>query len=99
MGTDIAFLGALINHVLQGDHWFREYVVAYTNASTLVDEDYEDSEDLDGVFVGWDPETRSYDPSALGLRGHAACRPPPASASRPRAARAASAPTARTAPA
>jgi formate dehydrogenase major subunit len=38
VGTDIAFLGGLINHVLQGDHWFREYVEAYTNASTIVDE-------------------------------------------------------------
>ncbi len=69
VGTDIAFLGALINHVLEGDHWFREYVLAYTNASTLVDEDYEDSEDLDGVFSGWDPETRTYDPSAWGYEG------------------------------
>jgi formate dehydrogenase major subunit len=69
VGTDIAFLGGLINHVLQGDHWFREYVEAYTNASTIVDEGYEDSEDLDGVFVGWDEESKSYDPSHWGYEG------------------------------
>ena len=32
-GTDIAFLGALVNHVLSNDLDFREYVVAYTNAA------------------------------------------------------------------
>jgi formate dehydrogenase major subunit len=69
VGTDIAFLGGLINHVLQGDHWFREYVEAYTNASTIVDEGYLDSEDLDGVFVGWDEESRTYDPSHWGYAG------------------------------
>jgi formate dehydrogenase major subunit len=69
VGTDIAFLGGLINHVLQGDHWFREYVEAYTNASTIVDEGYLDSEDLDGVFVGWDEESSTYDPSHWGYAG------------------------------
>jgi formate dehydrogenase major subunit len=69
VGTDIAFLGGLINHVLQGDHWFREYVEAYTNASTIVDEGYEDSEDLDGVFVGWNEESKTYDPSHWGYEG------------------------------
>lgn len=33
-GTDAVFLGALINHVLQNDLYFREFVLAYTNAST-----------------------------------------------------------------
>jgi len=31
-GTDIAFLGGLIHHVLEGGHVFREYVAHYTNA-------------------------------------------------------------------
>src|SRR6266516_2255811 len=35
-GTDIAFLGGLINYVLQHEQYFKEYVVAYTNASTLI---------------------------------------------------------------
>src|SRR5215217_4808323 len=61
-GSDIAFLGALVNHVLTNGREFREYVVAYTNAATIIDEGYEDTEDLEGLFSGWDPETRTYDP-------------------------------------
>ena len=37
-GSDIAFLGGLVNHVLSNDLDFREYVVAYTNAANLIDE-------------------------------------------------------------
>ncbi len=64
VGTDIAFLGALINHVLEGEHWFKEYVLAYTNAATLVDPEFVDTEDLDGLFSGFDEATKSYDPSS-----------------------------------
>lgn len=60
-GSDIAFLGGLIHHVLENELDFREYVLAYTNASSLISEDFVDSEDLGGLFSGWDPETRSYD--------------------------------------
>ncbi|PZS18176.1 MAG: formate dehydrogenase, partial [Acidimicrobiales bacterium] len=59
-GSDIAFLGAIINHVLQNNKYFREYVVAYTNASTIVGEDFRDTEDLAGVFSGLDEDSRSY---------------------------------------
>ena len=37
-GSDIAFLGALVNHVLSNDLDFREYVVAYTNAASIIEE-------------------------------------------------------------
>ena len=60
-GADIAFVGGLINYVLQNDKYFREYVVAYTNGPTIIDEDFRDTEDLDGLFSGWDPEHRTYD--------------------------------------
>jgi formate dehydrogenase major subunit len=69
VGTDIAFLGGLINYVLENDLWFHEYVTAYTNAATLVGEDYRDTEDLDGLFSGWNPETRSYDPATWQYEG------------------------------
>ncbi|MDT5213223.1 MAG: formate dehydrogenase major subunit [Mycobacterium sp.] len=59
-GTDIAFLGGIINYVLSENKYFREYVVNYTNAATLVTEDYEDSEELDGLFVGFDAEEHKY---------------------------------------
>ncbi|NMH80127.1 molybdopterin-dependent oxidoreductase [Pseudonocardia xinjiangensis] len=59
-GTDIAFLGGVINHVLTHDLDFREYVRAYTNAAFLVAEGFEDTEDLDGLFSGYDAETGTY---------------------------------------
>jgi len=60
-GSDIAFLGGLVNYVLQNDSWFRDYVLAYTNAPFLVREDFCDTEDLDGLFSGYDPEQRKYE--------------------------------------
>jgi formate dehydrogenase major subunit len=60
-GSDIAFLGGIINHVLTEEKYFREYVLAYTNASTILSEDFADTEDLGGVFSGLDREQRTYD--------------------------------------
>ena len=48
-GTDIAFLGGLINYVLENERDFREYVVAYTNAPMLVSEEFVDAGDDGGV--------------------------------------------------
>ena len=62
-GSDVVLLGALINYVLANDRWFKEYVVAYTNAATLVNEDFRDTEELGGLFSGIDPQTGHYDPS------------------------------------
>jgi formate dehydrogenase major subunit len=59
-GSDIAFLGALINYVITHDRYFREYVCAYTNAITIVSDDFRDTEDLDGLFSGFDRESCSY---------------------------------------
>src|SRR5690625_7938354 len=44
-GTDIVLLGAVIRHVLENELYFKEYVQAYTNASTILAEDYADTED------------------------------------------------------
>ena len=60
-GADIAFVGALINHVLSSGTYFKEYVLAFTNAATILTEDYADTEDLDGVFSGLNREHRYYD--------------------------------------
>ena len=68
-GADIAFVGGLINYVLQNDKYFREYVVAYTNAPTIIDEDFRDTEDLDGLFSGCDPEHRTVRHGDLALSG------------------------------
>jgi formate dehydrogenase major subunit len=63
-GSDIAFLGALVNYVLSNDRWFREYVLAYTNASVIVDDKFRDTEDLAGLFSGYKADSHSYDPQA-----------------------------------
>ena len=56
-GSDIAFLGGIIRHVLESERWnkdpfFRSWVVNYTNAATIISADYKDAEDNDGVFSG-----------------------------------------------
>ncbi len=63
-GTDVVLLGALIKYVIDNDLYFRDYVLAYTNASMLINEDYRDTEDLDGLFSGYDPEKGTYDNSS-----------------------------------
>src|SRR5947208_2169552 len=54
-GSDIAFLGGLINYVVNSKRWntdpfFKEFAVNYTNAATIIGDDFKDTEDLDGVF-------------------------------------------------
>src|SRR6266496_4141284 len=51
-GSDTLFLGAMVNYVLQNNKYFHEYVVNYTNAPTIIRQDFKDTEDLDGVFSG-----------------------------------------------
>jgi formate dehydrogenase major subunit len=68
-GADIAFLGGVINYILGNELDFREYVLAYTNAATIVDEGYRDTEDLDGLFSGFDPEKGVYDQATWQYQG------------------------------
>ena len=63
-GSDIAFLGGLINYVLTNEAHFLDYVRTYTNAALIVGEEFRDTEDLHGVFSGFDTETASYDTSS-----------------------------------
>ena len=71
-GSDVVLLGALINYAITHEKYFREYVVAYTNAATLVSEDFRDTEDLDGLFSGFDTETGEYDASSWAYEEPAA---------------------------
>lgn len=48
---------------------FREFVLAYTNAATLVREDFRDTEDLAGVFSGPDAEHRHDNQSSWAYEG------------------------------
>jgi len=59
-GTDIAFLGGLIHQVLTQERWFKEYVLAYTNAATIIGDGYVDAEDNGGLFSGFDEGTNTY---------------------------------------
>ena len=59
-GSDIAFLGGIVNYILENGREFREYVARYTNAGTIINEDFRDTEDLDGLFSGWDEEKHKY---------------------------------------
>ena len=68
-GSDILFLGALIHYVLEENREFRDYVVNYTNASTIIREDFRDTEDLDGLFSGWQADKERYDPQSWLYQG------------------------------
>ena len=63
-GTDIPFLGGMINYILENNLYFKDYVLNYTNAAFVVGEGYGFK---DGLFTGYDPKTRSYDKSKWGL--------------------------------
>ena len=43
-GTDIAFLGGLIRHVIETESYFKDYVLHYTNASTIINEHFQDTD-------------------------------------------------------
>src|SRR3954469_19957689 len=59
-GSDIAFLGGIINYILENGRDFREFVEAYTNARVIINEHFEDTEDLDGFFSGFNDDDRAY---------------------------------------
>ncbi len=60
-GTDIAFLGGMIKYIIDNEKYHKEYVLAYTNASYLVKDEYGFE---DGLFSGYDTENRKYDVSS-----------------------------------
>jgi formate dehydrogenase major subunit len=68
-GSDIAFLGGLVNYIIEHDRWFKEYVVNYTNGPAIVEEAFRDTEDLDGLFSGWDAEKGQYSPATWQYEG------------------------------
>jgi formate dehydrogenase major subunit len=84
-GSDIVFLGALIKYVLDKhaplfgktapekpsarEKFFRDYLVRYTNAASIVSKDFKDTEEDDhaGLFSGFDANNRRYDPKKWGF--------------------------------
>ncbi len=59
-GTDIAFLGGMIKYIIDNNRYFKEYVENYTNALFKVPATYSFN---DGLFSGYDKNTRKYDTS------------------------------------
>jgi formate dehydrogenase major subunit len=68
-GSDIIFLGGMIHYILENKKYFHDYVVNYTNAANLLRDDFQDTEDLDGFFSGWNDEKKKYDPESWQYRG------------------------------
>jgi formate dehydrogenase major subunit len=86
-GSDIAFLGGLIRYLIENNRYFHEYVTTYTNAATIIGNEFQDTEDLDGVFSGlmaytgdpingfiaqYENRTWQYAATAVGEQGRAA---------------------------
>jgi len=63
-GTDIAFLGGMINYILEKDLIQNDYVVSNTNAAFIVNTKYDFK---DGLFSGYNPEKRAYDKSLWAI--------------------------------
>src|SRR5215470_9936125 len=60
-GTDIAFLGGLINFAIQNNRVAWDYLKNYTNAAFLVKDGFKLPDD--GLYSGFDPEKQIYDKS------------------------------------
>ncbi|SEK33164.1 formate dehydrogenase (quinone-dependent) catalytic subunit [Roseateles sp. YR242] len=75
-GSDIAFLGGVINYLLSNDKIQHEYVRHYTNATFIVGEAYKFE---DGLFSGYDAAKRSYNNASWAYEvdehGHAKVDP------------------------
>jgi formate dehydrogenase major subunit len=59
-GTDIAILGGMIKYIFDNNLYNQEYAAAYTNAPFIVGKDYSFE---DGLFAGYNKQTKSYDKS------------------------------------
>ncbi len=75
-GSDIAFLGGLLNYALTHGQYHAEYVRQHTNAPFLVKEGFSFEQ---GYFSGWDAESKTYDKSSWEYefdgQGHARVDP------------------------
>ncbi len=65
VGTDIAFLGGVINYLLTNDKIHHDYVRINTDATFLTKEGYAFE---NGLFSGYDEARRSYDKSTWGYQ-------------------------------
>jgi formate dehydrogenase major subunit len=68
-GSDIAFLGGIIHHILEKDLWFRDFAMAYTNIATIIEDGYGDPEQHGGVFSGFNAAERDYKQDTWQYKG------------------------------
>jgi formate dehydrogenase major subunit len=72
-GSDIAFLGGLINYAIQNNRLAHEYLVNYTNAAFIVKDGFKLP--TDGLYSGFDASKREYDKSTWNYEGRGAGGP------------------------
>ena len=65
-GTDIAYLGAIINYVIEKKLYDEKYVLNYTNALLKINKDFNVSKD--GLFSGYDPKIKKYANASWGYQ-------------------------------
>jgi len=58
-GSDIAFLGGVINYAIANNRIAHEYLVNYTNAAFIIKDGFKLPED--GLYSGFDAEKQTYD--------------------------------------
>jgi formate dehydrogenase major subunit len=59
-GTDIAFLGGIVNYIFEHDALFTDYVRHFTNGPAIISEGFRDTDDASGFFSGWNPHHSAY---------------------------------------
>src|SRR6266511_2044959 len=79
-GSDIVFLGALVNYIINSQRWnseqfFKTYVTTYTNAPTLINADYKGPDDLEGLFSGWYAQAKRYTTKSWAYQTEPAATP------------------------
>src|SRR6185295_15430949 len=80
-GTDIAFLGGLINYALQNDRIAKDYLINYTNAAFIVQDGFKLPDD--GLFSGFDQGATTYDKTTWNYEAGGKVDPATAAAAQP----------------
>src|SRR6266436_10376405 len=68
-GTDIAFLGGVINYAIENNRIAKDYITHYTNAAFVVGGDFKLPADTDGVFSGFDAQKQTYNRASWNYSG------------------------------
>src|SRR5579885_521720 len=72
-GTDIVFLGGIINYALEHNRVAKDYLVNYTNAAFIVKDGFKLPED--GLYSGFDQQAKTYDKATWNYEEGSAVTP------------------------